>query len=173
MKLIIFLLFLNMNDYNFEDLIGKSLKEVNKIFDCDFKNNLIDERFYYSSLKDESFYYGFYYNFISLNLNEEQKVESITIHFKKIIDLNFYNLFINHYEEPSNIIVVKDKKIIDEINEENNNTFNQKIRQSILITEEGSFEDKPLYILWEKKNFKIKILMRYEQNICDITFSGN
>lgn len=172
MKLIVFLLFFNMNDYNLEDLIGKSIREINNVFDCDFKNKLIDKRFYYSDLKEERFYYGLNYNFISLILNEDLKIESITIHFKEVIDLNFYNYFTKDYGQPKNILVSKNRKLASEsiTKEDVAKTFQQKLKQYESIVEEGSFEDKPKYLSWKKEDFEIKISIDYDMSISEIIF---
>lgn len=168
LKLIRFLLFFSMNGFNLEDLIGKNIREVNNILDCDFKNELIDESFYYSNLKGERFYY----NFISLILNEELKVESITIHFKKVIDTNFYYSFTKDYGKPENILIQKNKILVSEssTNEDTSKTFQQKLKQYESIVVEGGFKDKPKYVLWKKEHFEIRISIDYDMSVSEVTF---
>lgn len=175
MRIVLTLLFfINMSDYNFEKFIGKEIPEVSNILNCVFENNLINKNFYYTEKPiEESFYYGIKYNVVSLTTDNDSFINSITIHFKEVINSDFYNLFIDDYGIPDSIKVVKSKKTIEivEQNKNSSKSFNQKLKSSVLNTEEGKFEDKPLYISWKKQNYSIKILMRHEQNISDITFT--
>ncbi|TPV34696.1 hypothetical protein FJ651_03965 [Paucihalobacter ruber] len=49
--------------------------------------------------------------------------------------------------------------------------FKQYLRKSELELREGTFEENPLYIIWNKEQYMIKALLRHNQNISEITFS--
>jgi len=158
-----------MKDSNFEKLLNKNVKNVSNILNCKFKNNLLNPKFYYSEFENERSYFGYKYNFISLTINNNE-INSITINLNKLINKDFFNSFIKVYGKPNEIRVLKKENIINTVNEKDNNSFNQKLKQSIIETEEGSFDDKPLYILWEKDHYIIKLFQRYDRGYSDITF---
>ncbi|MEE9377499.1 MAG: hypothetical protein V3V33_05640, partial [Candidatus Lokiarchaeia archaeon] len=98
-----------------------------------------------------------------------------TIHLNEIINNSFYNLFVIDYGEPSTIQIVYEEKIISEgksTDEEPTDDlpFVQNLKQSILKTREGKFNENPLYMIWHKKGYQIKVLIREGQNKSEITF---
>ena len=102
-------------------------------------------------------WYGF--NKLQIITNEAKIIEELSIGFPMIIDRAFYNKMINSYNYP-NSILIKAKKIY-ESKGENVGEFNQTLAKRLFSLIEGKFEDKPLYILWNKGWFQIRIIMYY------------
>jgi len=116
----------------------------------------------------EEFYYFFDkpYNHVFINTNDQDIIRDITIYIDGIIDRPFYDTFINHYGEPNSI------QIIDEIKPISKGVgdFNEDLEKRFISTKEGAFEDKPLYMLWNKKHYQIKILLKHRTSKTEITF---
>ncbi len=160
-----------MKDYNFEKLVGKRIPEINSILNCVLENNLINKNFYYGNTKEERLLYGINYNVISLTTDNNKNITSITIHLKNVIGNDFYNLFIAEYGKPTSILIIEREIILSET-ESTGGSFNQKMRSGELEMKEGEFNENPLYIIWKKKGYKIKILIRRDRNTTDVIFSN-
>ncbi|GAB1858750.1 hypothetical protein MHTCC0001_35900 [Flavobacteriaceae bacterium MHTCC 0001] len=106
---------------------------------------------------------------MSSTTNEKETIRSISILFSKVISRQFYDKFIENYGEPNHTYIIENRKeIIEEPEEENDFARNAKKFEGDL--REGSFDENPLYIIWEKENYTIRAFLRHEQNISEITF---
>lgn len=68
-------------------------------------------------IKDESIskaFFGMFYNHISLETNENDIVQSITIHFQGMIDRSFYDAFNIAYGEPQHIQIIENRQLESE-----------------------------------------------------------
>lgn len=157
-----------MNIFPFEELIGKNISEVKAILDKDFENKLFGEDFYYTRSKNIEFYYGIPYNNISIQTDVNKNIRSISIYFQEILDVNFYNSFIIDYGKPDNIQVIDSLTVEQEYFNPNNHTQNLKIGK--FKTKKGEFIENPIFIIWEKRDYQIKMFFRREQNNTEITF---
>ena len=175
MKLLLFLvLFGQIMDFEkFETFIGKDIAIANNVLlDEGFESkNLLGINFYTSdSYRD---FYNMPYNMISIMTDDDDDddddiIKSITIHFHQVIDSNFYNSFIVNYGKPKTIQVVDNPEFIGEWVK---GEYNSRARKSILNMREGTFEENPLFMLWNDLDFiGIKAFLRHEQNISEITF---
>ena len=188
-KLALFLL-LNLNYYgmdyiNFEDLLGKHISVAEEITGNDFEEINVNtdnfEKKQYSiksNLDDSPFdirnFYGISFKFLFVQTDKNDTVQSVTVYFHRLINREFYDAFNEAYGKPSSILVIEKRTVISEYNgEDEMHGFKQYLRKSELELEEGTFEEKPLYIIWQKEKYQIKALLRHEQNMSEITFSKN
>ena len=74
------------------------------------------------------------------------------------------------YGAPDHIWVATNTSMISETIEDSNPEFKQRLTKSEQDLREGTFEEKPLVIIWNKGDFEIKVLFRYEQNQSKITY---
>ncbi len=173
MKLLVTLiLFTQSMDFKeYESLIGKDISYANLI--------LIEEGFKYHKPLKNPFYTsdnykwlcGIPYNMISIITDDKNIVTSITIHLHKLIDSKFYDLFIMDYGDPNTIQVIDGYDFIGKwTEEESEEGFGSKSRKITFKMKEGTFEENPLFMIWNKENYQIKVLLKDEQNISEITF---
>jgi len=155
---------------NFERLLGSKISNANAILDCVFEDIFPDKKYYATRIKEERSLYGINYNVITLTTDDKKNIESITIDLKDVVNDDFYNLFIADYGKPNSILIVEKEIVLSET-EETNSSFNQKMRKVELKLREGQFNEGPLLMIWKKKDYEIKILIRHDRNTSDITFS--
>ncbi|WP_452603055.1 hypothetical protein [Pontimicrobium sp. MEBiC06410] len=174
-KLVLFLA-LNMNNQSmnyieFEKLLGQHTLVVEKAIGSDFDNTLYGEDSYF--IKDEHVikdFYGMSYNFISVVKTENDTLHSITIHFRDVINRQFFDTFNEKYGEPDNIQIIENRKVISRSTGKEKDIFHQKLTKSTFDLREGTFEEKPLFIIWKKENYHIRAFLRHKQNISEIRF---
>lgn len=176
--LLILILKLNscfVDNIEFEKLLGKHLYDVKKVIDVDFKKNNFEKvkiGFYSNKEYLNISYFGMISHHITLLSNDKEMVTSISVHFRKIIDRPFYDSFVREYGSPSSIQIIKKRQIESEIVLKNDSSkVDQTLRKGTVDLSEGSFEDKPLFIIWKKESYQIKAFLRHEQNISEIIFS--
>ncbi|VXB26759.1 conserved hypothetical protein [Flavobacterium sp. 9AF] len=75
------------------------------------------------------------------------------------------------YGNPNQIKVIEKREEISR-HISTDETFRQEMTQNIIELREGSFEENPLYIIWEKEDFTITIFSRYKNGISEITFKN-
>jgi len=79
----------------FEKLLGKKISNLEEVIGKDFENMYFEKNYYY--IKDETVsksLNGISFNSISVQSDEKEIVESITIHFLEIINQEFYDQLI-------------------------------------------------------------------------------
>ena len=118
--------------------------------------------FYISDESISKNYFGIPFKSISITTDEKSNLQSITIHFKEVINREFYDLFIQTYDYPSHILVVEKTHIINESNQKDD-FLNQYLSKGKIELSEGKFEENPLFIIWRREHFQIKINLGYEQ----------
>jgi hypothetical protein len=76
------------------------------------------------------------------------------------------------YGEPDNIQIIKNKQIEGEtIVKGDNGKIIERAAKSTFDLREGTFEENPLYIWWEKEDYHMKTFLRHKQNMSEIKFS--
>lgn len=160
-------------NFSFENFIDKDIQEVAKLLKCNLEINLLNKNLYDINLKEERTFYDFTYQYISIIIDEKNKVISFSIKLKNVIDGVFYNPFVNDYGKPNKALVEKGRKLFLESKSkvEESKTFQQELKHYTSVLEETSFEDNPKFILWDKENYQIKITIHYEFNVSEITFN--
>ena len=161
-----------MECIDYENLLGKHISNIKDTLGNDFENNFFEKSFYY--IKDENIkvnLFGINYNSISILTDKNEIIESVTIHLLSTIDKEFYNQLIQKYGQPNEIKVIE-KKVIISNSHLKEDIFSQDMKKSNIELRNGSFEEKPLYIIWRKDNFEIKIFSRYNMGISEITFKS-
>jgi len=158
---------------DFEKLLGKKISNLEEVIGKDFENKYFEKNYYY--IKDETVsksLNGISFNSISVQSDEKEIVESITIHFLEIINQEFYDQLIQLYDLPNEIKIIEKKEEISNkvIKDE---TFSQEVKKSNIELRDGSFEENPLYVSWKKENFNVKLFFRHKQGISEITFTKN
>ncbi|NMH89824.1 hypothetical protein [Flavivirga algicola] len=162
-----------MGYIEFEKVLGKHISIAEEIIGTDFENKLFEKSYYY--IANESIKKGFCgmsYNMLTIMTNEKDTVQSITVHFQKVIDRQFYDSIVEKYGKPDNIQIIENRQLESEsVTEDDEGQVIQTLRKSTFSLKEGSFEERPLYIIWKKESFEVKAFLRHEQNISEITFS--
>lgn len=168
-----------MDKIMFESLLGKHFSYVKDVTRRDFKKNEFEKdgfiiNFYSNKNSIEKDFYGMTYNYMTFQTTDKDTIQSVSIHFNKVLNRQFYDSFILKYGEPKSILVIDDREVESEtILKDKNGKITQRLRKSKIELKEGSFEDEPLFIIWEKEAFNIKAFIRQKQNISEITFSKN
>jgi len=162
-----------MDFIKFEDTLGKPIDDVELTMGFNLKehNSKDNQISFYRNDQDISFeYFGLVSRFISVQSNESNAVKSISIHFREVINRKFYERFLEKYGEPDNIHVISKRTVISEGQYEKDD-FSAYLTKSEIDFREGTFDKKPLFIIWNKDGYQIKAFLRHQQNISEITFS--
>ena len=155
----------------FETLLGKSFAFAASCIGEEFINEPFQNGTYF--LEKDSSYKSFYdskYNCLSIYKDDREVVHSITVHLLEVLNFKSFNLMVAQYGAPDHIWVATNTSMISETIEDSNPEFKQRLTKSEQDLREGTFEEKPLVIIWNKKDFEIKVLFRYEQNQSKITY---
>lgn len=155
----------------FEALLGKSFAFAASCIGEEFVNEPFQKGSYF--LEKDSSYKPFYdskYNCLSIHKNDRGIVNSITVHLLEVLNFKSFNLMVTQYGAPDHIWVATKTTLISETIDDSNPEFKQRLTKSEHDLREGTFEEKPLVIIWNKKDFEIKVLFRYEQNQSKITY---
>jgi len=160
-----------MNNMFLEYLLGKNYLSINEFVSCNFRTKEYGDGFYINSEFLDEIYYTMPYNFITILTDEKKNIESVTVHFKGIINREFYDVFNSVYGEPNSMLVIEKRNVISEGIYGDDN-FKYSARKSDLELREGTFEENPLFIIWEKDGFEIKAFLRQKNsfNKSEITF---
>lgn len=155
---------------NLEKLLRKDITKTYKILDRDFNYDEEDKSICFFNNDTFKYYYNMPSYFIHISSDDNGIINSITLYFNGLIDKNFYSSFNKDYGKPSSIQVIdtietisQEKKVVGD--------FTQDLKKNFIQTREGSFNEQPLYIIWEKDSYNIRATFRHEQNISEITFS--
>ncbi|MCB0747380.1 MAG: hypothetical protein KDC90_07940 [Ignavibacteriae bacterium] len=163
------LLLITQNEMNerYELFLGQKISDLEiKLGTSDY--NKTDERYSYFFFDDQLPYYNNYANAMFVRVDDKERIKSIDIKLTKLINDVLYNELIKQYGNPNSILVVDE---IISLGTSVNDTTGATMKKNFLKTKEGSFEEQPLHIIWNKDSFKIEVLMKYEQNLSEITFS--
>jgi len=172
MKLLLYLVLFNylqfMDFKEFETLLGKPISFSEETMGNDFKNDIFRKDFYYISNEFvKKNFYNMSYNCFSIQIDSKNNLKSITIYFNEMINNEFYKSFIKVYGNPNSIQVIENRNYEGEwVDVEDGH----KVRRATFKLREGSFEEKPLFILWNKKEYQIKAFLRHKSNISELTF---
>lgn len=161
----------------FERLLEKPFSEVENVIEGSFRDSSYKSSkyiLYFNHEYSNCNFFGMTSNFLSVFADKKNVVQSISIHFGSVIDRPFYNSFIEKYGKPDHIQIIENKQLESEsFLKDDNGKIIQTARKGTFDLREGTFEEKPLYIIWKKDGFQIKAFLRHEQNISEVTFSVN
>ncbi|KZS41391.1 hypothetical protein AWE51_22060 [Aquimarina aggregata] len=147
-------LFMTTN-HSIQGLIGTHINEVSNAI-------LIQDESFTSTklykINEEKVFLGKSYNSTFITTNKEDLVEEIAISLMEIIDKSFYERMVEVYGVPS-LMLGPDKSTVDMIRDRTNATESAQFTGNL---EDYKFEDKPLYILWEKDHYSIKVVLGME-----------
>ena len=156
---------MNVNFYN---LLGKNILFAEKNLNCIFEKSS-DENIYYA-FSPVKYGKGMQYNgTIILKTDEDDLINEVDINHGFVMGHEFYNKFVKCYGVPDSIKVIEKIEIIDQ-GRAKDSDFDQYLKKSFLKMKDGTFDENPLYMIWEKKDYQIKIVNRYEQNLTQIIF---
>ncbi len=113
-------------------------------------------------------YYNNTIHAVFIRFNEEKTISDININLMSLIDKSSYDEMVDVYGQPNHILVS------DRIVHETKKTYNKKLGQTTKKKQtkarQGTFDENPTFIIWDKENFKIEVLMKYEKGISEINF---
>lgn len=154
-----------MSEHQYELLLGKDISSIT----IDNSEFIANKSNYYSIpfIDNPKAYHNNYIYFISFCTNDEKKITEVSIKLKTLVDKELYTTLTSIYGQPT-MILVPDKILYDKTIE--SEKVKATVRKTKSKAKQGAFEDNPTFIIWEKKGFKIEVLMKYEQNISEISF---
>lgn len=153
-----------------EKLLGQNISVLKNVIGDNFKNELFGDNFYYIKDDKSSLYLNNKsFKTLSVLKDENNNIETITIHFLGIINRGFYDKLIAEYGIPNEIKVIHKRTEVSR-NNLNDDNLNQSVTKNDIELIDGAFEDNPLFINWNKKSFVIQVFFKHKQGICDITF---
>lgn len=153
-----------MNFTEFKSLIGGNIFDTYKLTEEGFNLDSESNNLYFMASGRYKYFYDMPAYYISVS-QENATVDSITFYFKGIIDSSFYNAFVNEFGIPDTIQIVDNIKVISE--EENTGQY---LKKSFIETRDGSFEENPLYMIWNKEGYQINIFIKNSSNTSEIIF---
>ena len=155
----------------FETLLGNSIAFAASCIGEEFINKPFQNGTYFLE-KDSSYklFYDSRYNCLSIHKDDREVVHSITVHLLEVLNFKTFNSLVAQYGAPDHIWVATKTTLISETSDDSNPEFKQRLTKSEHDLREGTFEEKPLVIIWNKKDFEIKVIFRYEQNQSKITY---
>lgn len=155
----------------FETLLGNSIAFAASSIGEEFINEPFQNGTYFLE-KDSSYksYYDSKYNCLSIHKNDRGIVNSITVHLLEVLNFKTFNSLVAQYGAPDHIWVATNTSMMSETIDDSNPEFKQRLTKSEHDLREGTFEEKPLVIIWNKGDFEIKVLFKYEQNQSKITY---
>lgn len=155
----------------FEVLLGKSIAFAESSIGDEFTSELFRANFYYLD-KDSGYrlFYGSKYNCLSFQKNKVKAVHSVTVYLLEVLNIKTFDLLKEEYGEPDHIWVVEKTILISESFDDSKD-FQQYLIKREHDLREGAFDEKPLFIIWNKGVFEIKLFFRYEQNVSQVSFS--
>lgn len=156
-----------MNNNRYELFLNKKINEFNLEGD-DLILNKDYNRLSYFFFKTSLTYFDKNVSVIFVSLDDDEKIVEIDIKLALLADKSFYIHLVDLYGEPDNIIV--SNRIIYENEIDGLKNKNLKVKKTINEVREGKFDDNPTFILWKKQDFEIKLLMKYSQNMSEISF---
>ena len=168
------LLLLNMKgDTKFENFIGKDI-ETFKAINSPLKHRDDLNKYYMFSEVGYEFYGKTYHN-ATITTDNENIIKDITIYMNGIVDKTFYDVFNNNYGAPSDILVVDYAKEVSRREEKREEKVEEELsataKKVISFMKKGKFEDKPQYLIWNKKGYQIRIFLRYDIKMSEIKFT--
>lgn len=154
---------------SFESFLSNHISIVYNVFGNNFQKMNFGNDIHYTFSFLTKNYYEQSYKQLTIITDKKEIIKEIIIRFYPIIDLLFYNHLIINYGKPSSI------KIFDSFESNNKSetedkSFKQNLKMRIIKTKEGSFEENPLSIVWNKEKYQIHLLFRREYNVSDLIF---
>lgn len=156
-----------MKTPNFENFLGKPIKEFNIIENATIKHDSIFNIYVIHSEKKYPFF-GNTYNGYTVSVNKKDIVKDITLYINKIIDSSFYDNFTSEYGLPSETKVESSRTVKKE---KFKNDLSTEIKETNISFKKGNFDENPHLIKWYKENYQIQIFIKREINITEIKFS--
>ncbi len=151
-------------------------KHINEVVDAEL---LYDESLPYSkvyTVKGEFRFMGEFYQTLYLSTDKNDTIQNFSFAMNRIVDRSFYDEMVKEYGSP--VVMYKSGEIISEDTGHIGGTeTNPGIlsKSTLAIRKECSFEEKPTSIIWDKKDYKIKVFIKYGTNLFNptIIYIGN
>lgn len=158
-----------MVNNQYEYLLGKNINEVELSGIKPQKDNLISNKYLYLFDIPVKYHNNDIYT-IFITTDENDKINQLKINLLALINESFFNVLVDQYGKPDNILIID--KVISNSGENLNpkSSYEQYVQKRAFKTREGNFQEKPIYIIWNKDDFQITFLMKYKQNTTEITF---
>jgi hypothetical protein len=157
---------MSITNNNIEHYLGKNISEIRS------KISLVEDSYspiYDKLYKSDNTLFVFYppekYKTLFWGINSNNIITSIFFSTQNIIDSNFFLFLVKKYGVPTQMIKM------GTITEASKSVSDDYIATSkIAGASHCSFEENPLYIIWNKVNYKIDVNMNYQRNTSLITF---
>jgi len=144
------------------EFLGKKIE--NLPFNCTLKSKLEYSYIYELNLKGA--FLSVPFNKIRVVSNRRNIITEVSFCFLKVIDNSIFELYNNKFGYPDNIL--KPDKIVYNEEWENEEFKSTKVVSKL---KETSFENNPILIKWNKKDYQVRIFLKHELNISEVIFS--
>ncbi len=168
MNFVIFFIFTFMinQDPNPEVYIGKTIAEVSKQSELNLVNQQEDKKTY---MINEASIFGANIRTKLITTDLEGIVQEIAYGFDFKIEKDFYELMVKTYGEPTKMFK---QGPINKITHDRVITHGYIGVQERSTSIDCSFEEDPIFIIWQLSNFSISIALPPNQNTSMITYRG-
>lgn len=160
---------MNIGETEFQDYLGKHIKEINTINKGKLKHNTDLKRYSLFSEVGLEFYNKKYHN-LTISTNGQDTIKEITLFINGIIDNTFYDNFNGSYGLPNSILVIDLEKDIKKSEVRFNNGLSSTVKKQTISLKEGIFEEKPQTLTWNKNDYQIRFFFRYDIKMTIISF---
>lgn len=110
------------------------------------------------------------YSRLHIVLDDKEFIKELSTGFRGIVGRTFFDELISCYGNPNNILAF-DKLITDSKSEHiEADTFSFNASKRVYTMKEVSFNEKPIFILWKRAHFDIKLMFHYKENATQLTF---
>lgn len=156
-----------MNSIQIENFLGKNINETTFNEQKPVMNSSSSN--YHSLLfKNSVSYYNNGIYSVFFHTDENDAINLLSLSLVTLIDDYFYNAMIETYGIPQSVLVADE--IID-LNDHSIDRSNDiEVKKSFIKTKEGTFNENPILMIWEKKDYLIKVSMKYKNQKTDIVF---
>lgn len=156
----------------FEKLLNNDFTFFENNVEYNSKEYVEQGAYYVIDFNKTMLFYNLPYNMLSLKKDDNHKIQTITIVCNQIINREIFDLINAHYGKPSSIQVIANRTLESEtIGKDENGNIIGNSKKHTLDLKEGSFEENPFLIVWEKKGYQIQALLNQKHDRSSITFS--
>lgn len=152
---------------NFESFLGKSIIKFKDEYS--FLGGFRLNEDLHTIIMEDFVFFGKNFNNLHLYVNEKKNIQSVIFGFPTIMDTSFYEAMVNKYGKPSEMTKMDQITHYSKSNKSRNGITSQEINYTL---KDCSFEENPLFIIWNKNGFRMKVTLKQKQQLTEVTFSG-
>ncbi|MBD0850445.1 hypothetical protein [Maribacter arenosus] len=156
-RILVIFIFLTIQNLSMEEMLGKNITQFSDSFvllENDDKGNTY-------LLKDiECGFLSKSIDMIIVKTDTKNVILSVLTDFNRVIDKEFYDEMVDKFGDPTYIYRVADSEQKEIINHENGTQITSQKGK----LEKCRFEDKPLFIRWQEKDYQIDLTLYHKKD---------